>query len=676
MLCDTCADLFRRNWEPEYDGSSESIPQGHQPSTHSLAISVAQGCLICNVLNATPSIQAKLRGVSEDQSPLIYCTRWGGQLTENPASKYFTLCFTVGYPKRNEFNYPEPADAMIEVAPVEFFPPSHVGSGSTSDKDVLSRVQAWIHECIDHHETCRPGADSTWKPTRLVDLGESTTQLTARLIICNQHFNGSEAIGPDVNHQSAPYMTLSHCWAKIPMFKLENGNPDRNEASLCDSIPVSELSKTFKDAMQITKWLGVRYFWIDSLCIVQDSANDWRHEAATMSQVYKNSFCNLAATSAPDGSFGCFAARNPINVCAEIVRPEWSDIIGKEFVIAQPHEALMSKLIESPLLKRAWVLQERLLSPRMVHFTDDQVYFECHKYLACETYPEGIPDPHGDICKKCVKDYFIHRSIDAEEQTFRGVPTGIIEWNRLLERYTTYGITYGTDKIIALSGIATDFSQRKMPHDRYLAGFWESQVPDALLWRSIGEVNLPPEEYRAPSWSWASVDNAVSVRETERDAGYFYCELAEKWHAAVETIDNNKTGQVTGGELLLFGIVSEARFAQADMDSGKTMEMVSILQPNGMFHLYPRQEDWINAYFDLPVKEATMTAPILFVRYSARVEGSRYDGAVFPSLEGLILEQVGKSAFKRIGVFMVHGSRVPKVLEFVDYPLAKYITLI
>jgi hypothetical protein len=555
-------------------------------------------------------------------------------------------------------------------------------SDSTNSPDVINQVRAWIDECIVHHETCGQDADSTWKPTRLLDLGDADAQCDPRLIISAKHFNrSSESKQSCYDSQAQRYMTLSHCWGTSPMFKLENRNLVRNETSFCNSIPLGELPKTFKQAVEVTKRLGVRYLWIDSLCIIQDSTEDWRNEASTMSHVYKNSYCTIAATAATDSSVGCFFARSPSIACATIVTPEWKEALGKQFVVAQPHQGLMSKLAKLPLLQRAWVLQERLLSPRVVHFTDEQVYFECHKYLARELYPNGIPDPHGDICKKCVQNYFVHRKIDAEEQIFRGVPEEIIEWNRLLERYTACSLTYGRDKLIALSGIATDFHRTKLPQDQYLAGIWQSQMPAALLWTTAGNVIPQPGEYRAPSWSWASVDNAISMRKTERDGGYFYAELTEFWHAEVEIIDNKQTGQVTGGNVLLFGMAADAHIVPVDQPSGAIMQIATLLRPNsrsGPLHI--RYGDWAltaNAKFDVPVEEdSDRTVPILFVRYSARAEGSRYDGIVWPSLHGLILEPAGEGTFKRIGTFGIMGERVPEILSYLDYPTAKVIKLV
>jgi uncharacterized hydantoinase/oxoprolinase family protein len=90
----------------------------------------------------------------------------------------------------------------------------------------------------------------------------------------------------------------------------------RNIDEFKEKIPASKLSRSFRDAISITKRLGLKYIWIDSLCIVQDSATDWEIESALMSDIYSNSYCNIAAAYTADGTYRCFIGRNP-----DVVKP-------------------------------------------------------------------------------------------------------------------------------------------------------------------------------------------------------------------------------------------------------------------------------------------------------------------------------------------------------------------
>jgi hypothetical protein len=98
-----------------------------------------------------------------------------------------------------------------------------------------------------------------------------------------------------------------------------------NIDDLQNKIPLESLPETFRYAVYIAKHFGVRYLWIDSLCIVQESDEDWRREAAVMGEVYKHSYCNIAATKAANSTEGCFFTRNPNLIMPTHVTIKWDD---------------------------------------------------------------------------------------------------------------------------------------------------------------------------------------------------------------------------------------------------------------------------------------------------------------------------------------------------------------
>lgn len=106
------------------------------------------------------------------------------------------------------------------------------------------------------------------------------------------------------------YLTLSYCWGSQRIASLESAMFKEYRTN----IPLSSLSKTFKEAFQVTVWLGYQYIWIDSLCIQQDSKSDWETEAATMGMVYGISTCTIAATGARNGDAGLFFDRSSISL--------------------------------------------------------------------------------------------------------------------------------------------------------------------------------------------------------------------------------------------------------------------------------------------------------------------------------------------------------------------------
>jgi hypothetical protein len=170
------------------------------------------------------------------------------------------------------------------------------------------------------------------------------------------------------------YFTLSHCWGASQPLKLTRDS----EQSLRDGVDISTLPKTFRHAIEVCRQLEIAYLWIDSMCIFQDNLTDWHSQAASMRQVYASALCNIAATSAPDSSHGLRFHRD-----VDVIRP---------FSVALPRRCMpLSKrqthtYVFYPILttagdvpvdhldERAWVLQENILSRRIMHFTSLGVY--------------------------------------------------------------------------------------------------------------------------------------------------------------------------------------------------------------------------------------------------------------------------------------------------------------
>lgn len=222
-------------------------------------------------------------------------------------------------------------------------------------------VRAWMDNCHKRHQVCAPTPenDPPLLPNRFVDVTQDG--LDPRLIV-------SEG-------QRGHYAALSHCWGGLQL-------PQTTVATLAqhqNCIPMDQLPKSFKDAITIARKLRIPFLWIDSLCIVQDSEQDWHHESALMSSIYRNSMLTISATGAVDGSRGCFIPE----VHSEIVQlPQtFSDTGGKAYVtgsrICTYGPPWADKVASGPLFQRAWTLQERCLSRRILHCCTGQWVWEC-----------------------------------------------------------------------------------------------------------------------------------------------------------------------------------------------------------------------------------------------------------------------------------------------------------
>jgi hypothetical protein len=398
----------------------------------------------------------------------------------------------------------------------------------------------WYHECLSDHPRCQPtGASQEWYPTRLLDIGADMGSKVRLCITAEETPEG-------------PYVTLSHCWGTVDILKLSG----TNLANFQTGISLNALPKSFVEAIEIARRLKIRYLWIDSLCILQDSTTDWHDESAMMQNVYRYSRLNIAATASHNSDGGLFRLRNSIDLAPCTVRSSWNDVKSNEFVVLES-DLWISQLRSAPLNHRAWVLQERVLSPRVLHFGETQLLWECHEKDACEMYPQGIPSLLQNTLTN-IKG--IDPILDGSKlRILSGQDTdpkydGYHLWARIVKAYTECNLTKPNDKLVAIHGLSKTFET--ILNDTYIAGLWKRFLSGQLMWlaaerkRKDDQPLQRPTEYRAPSWSWASVEGTVFPGPTHGSTMLF-----NVLEASVDAMEN---GQVTGGEVRIEGKIIHA----------------------------------------------------------------------------------------------------------------------
>ncbi|EAA34797.2 HET-domain-containing protein [Neurospora crassa] len=387
------------------------------------------------------------------------------------------------------------------------------GAVNTFQPQSISTAQAWMNGCLRNHPKChrKPfGMSSTEHellPTRLIDIGTVDGKLAPRLILTSTSEN-----------VSIQYLTLSHSWA-ITSTDSALKLTSRNLELLQIHIPIEGLPRTFQDALEITRRLGYRYLWIDSLCIMQDSESDWHREALSMSSIYGNSSCNIAALGV-DGADTCFRQRNPLQVipCQITQQQDGTSIY------AGPKLEL-----DTPLLRRGWVMQERLLSPRVLYAGAARLFWECCSHTASEDlqslYGEQLLRQPKQACvwvgflkanKYCTKSDFellcgSQTSRPESGEMSQGLPDPRLKfaqaWLKIVRGYQRTEFTYESDRLIALSGVAKAIEHSK--GFTYVAGTWKELWPLDLLW--LYSQRYPSQEEvgftipTVPSWSWAAI---------------------------------------------------------------------------------------------------------------------------------------------------------------------------
>ena len=301
------------------------------------------------------------------------------------------------------------------------------------------------------------------------------------------------------------YATLSHCWGTVEFLTLRQDNLH----TFTVSIPAAALPQTFQDAIKVVRALGLRYLWIDSLCIMQDKeCGDWAKEASKMTQVYGSSTINIAATAAANGSEGLFRKGSEHRNCSFFTSAK---IDGVETSLQCVPKMLYLRVIaSSPLAKRGWVLQERLLAPRTVHFSKSQVFWECNKKVACESFPNGL--------LRLMKG----------EEFLEKKPVSQYLWEEIVQLYSHGQLTVKGDKLVAIAGVAREFAKSLQDAD-YFAGLWAGEdFIRQLCWVTRSGLTLSGP-YQGPTWSWSSVNSRISFPPRDEGRQYVnYVQLLDK----------------------------------------------------------------------------------------------------------------------------------------------------
>ncbi|KAF7361575.1 HET-domain-containing protein [Mycena sanguinolenta] len=396
-----------------------------------------------------------------------------------------------------------------------------------TQEETFALARHWLEECTTKHPDC-PSYSLRPLPSRVVDVGDSTQP--SRLLL--------------THGVAAPYVALSYCWGSPQQYTTTCANI----AAMTEAIDTSLTSTTIAHAITATRRLGLRYLWVDALCIIQDDESDKRTEIACMRDIYKNAYCTIVVESAADSAEGFLLPHS------DIMLPKYHlPFLGADgecgAVYLRPSESYDYHPQASAINTRAWTLEERLLSPRKLIYTSKQVRWECQSHHALYT----LLDAHR-----------LHNATQFEypEPTLTGTAKLKRFWDLLLNEYSARECTNPKDKLRAFGGLAAEF-HNVFPEDRYVAGLWREWVFVDLLWTTHGDMPLRPRpaRYRAPSWSWAAVDSPVLSPRFEwclgrAEAGRFF-----------EVLDCNTMllspnapyGEVTTGRVTVRGYMQEGR---------------------------------------------------------------------------------------------------------------------
>ena len=464
--------------------------------------------------------------------------------------------------------------------------------------------------------------DAAWKPTHLLDVS----------IKGPKGAPGLKLVDGDFVDPLSEYVTLSHCWGKSKAVRLHKGTL----AALRQGVSLSSLPRTFAEAAIVAKKLGFRYLWIDALCMRHDSEADVLREISQQYKIYSEAALNIAATSSRDDASGLIYSRDllALQPCIVFVSPSLGIDEGMYQILGSTcwHDLVDS----SPLSKRAWAFQERCLAKRTLHFTRNELFWECQQMCCSEVFPKGLPATMGPPSSQEHEEFFskkIHHQRHAN-------------WHQLVKVYSPKRLTYSSDKLLAITGLAKQYMARNRLHaSDYLAGLWKPQLPHALLWRV--EKGRRPKRYRAPTWAWASIDGEVTYPEPASSARESCTEIIDidmKYRASGRTSGSaeDSFGIVQSGKIKVRGFVARGLLRRTQDYWGQTPCVV---------HCTEAQLELKSASFDdrLPklsdASSSSMLCEMLEIYLLPVLD-------VVDRVEGLILcATMKKGEFRRIGSF-------------------------
>ncbi|KAK4156994.1 a97f8ef6-a9b0-4f8b-8fdf-2c72f37eda9e [Chaetomidium leptoderma] len=545
-----------------------------------------------------------------------------------------------------------------------------VVSSDPLSQESLHVARGWLETCVNSHgAACSPPTaveEQRGPPTRLLEVVPGSNKIYLRESLTLQSTG------------DARYVALSHCWgqAGTPFTTTHQTLPLRMDGIAVDTLPC-----TFRDAVALVECLGLRYLWIDSLCIIQDDAEDWAREAAQMANVYRNAHLVINAANSDADKTGFLRPRGGVSnmvrlpplsapgsklqLYLQLLPPEgrrWSDpATGPD------------NLSGEPISSRAWCLQERSLPVRALQYGSHQTFWECERMRASEDGDAVLQDGGGGghlkrLCK--TGNMMPNRSVfappddDREPDSELEQKVNWVDWYRMVEDYTARRITKHTDRLPALSGLAQAVARDTGAE--YLAGSWKSGLLEGLLWcraQPGGHGLTATPEYVAPSWSWASVVGAVQFpiytwyTQRARWKGRMadFEPLADYLEHSVVKRDLDPYGRLERGLLSLRAPLLSVLGIQPRLPQAPTL--------HSLFGQAPSRSEvadivvqlktgsrtvWIEGGFDNPV--ATRDATKLFVMFLARLPHVLEKGFVEHRF-GLLLERLdgGGKQYRRVG---------------------------
>ncbi|OAP61506.1 hypothetical protein AYL99_03709 [Fonsecaea erecta] len=439
-----------------------------------------------------------------------------------------------------------------------------------------------LAECLESHTICqRVVVDhENSLPKRLLHLDRPT----------GHDFPAKLVFTEDIKQKPVRYVALSHCWSHLSdaeKFAIKT-TPD-NQDLRARKVDVGTFPRNYQAVMVMCRSFGFEYFWMDSICILQDDDQEWKEESVRMRHVYGAATLTIALNTSQD-IFSMDRSKK--------ITPEWEAIRQQCAGTPMKNHVFMKRVLEGGILgTRAWCFQERHLSPRLFHILDNGVVFcECAEVSVFTNAPNLLGfrtnKPQGQ------KLAITQRLVELINGSKTGLMVRMVYWHYYLLEYQRRALFDNTDNLTALAGIAE--SMQLHGGWTYLSGLWKGDLPRGMLWESTGFGRLPSEthkrfsHYHAPTWCWSSVNGSTRTvpelvdekeaqvsdvyerdkQEPERDH-YVHSSLVSDIYITGTSTELNVSPLPKGSALELKGLLISGRCGRRRDDLGVQREFTA-----------------------------------------------------------------------------------------------------
>ena len=400
---------------------------------------------------------------------------------------------------------------------------------------------------------------------RIIEIRGEESCLTASLLITD-------------GNQALRYIALSHRWGIEPTWKTTTRNLGPRQVA----INLSSLSLTVQVAIKLAYALDIRFLWIDSMCILQDDDEDWQRQSSNMANIYRNAVLTIAACGKYDADDSCTPSRDILTFMDCQIAPS----------VVVSRQRMISKLDFGLLSDRGWTFQEQHLSPRILCCGGSYAAWRCCSGSRYDFDPLNV-DERGTGLLPDLQPI--------QDELYPDLRIGLDNWYDMVREYSIRNITFPSDRLPALSGMALHYgtllhralSQIQTPDAQaalrrkelsdlygdyftqldcieYICGLWTFDIIRGLGWYVDHWYKSEPGPYRSPSWSWAAVYSRIwypafispprnswdEYRRGERLLPFDEKSYVTILSVRVKIIGSNPFGAVNSGKITMLGLIT------------------------------------------------------------------------------------------------------------------------